>query len=123
MASRNQTTRRSLFAIAGAAALVPAAAYAVATTDNGARLLQLERQWNALNQFAEQAVTDDEVDTASAAMVPIEIEIAEAPCRCGDAFLVKLRTVVKTGLTQGQLFAIDDDALITGMIAFMEGRN
>lgn len=89
----------------------------------GARLLELERQWNAGMAAAEiREQSDEDLDALSASLIPIELQIAEAPCDSIGAFMAKLRTVVRHGAVHGQLTAIDDAALIDGMIAFMEGR-
>jgi len=116
--------RRNLFAAAPAAAIIAAMPLPASSTDNGARLLELERQWKAHMAAASQrGLSDDEVDASCDAVIPIEMEIAAAPCDSMDAFLVKLRTVVRQGAVEGQLTDIDDAALIDGMIAFIEGRH
>lgn len=123
MASQAHTTRRNIFAIAGAVALAPAVAFTSPAT-NGAHLLELERQLNALLVTSDRRdVSDDVIDAAVDAMVPIEVAIAAAPCDCREALLVKLRTVVRTGMTNGQLYAIDEETLLDGMIAFVAGRH
>ncbi len=67
--------------------------------------------------------TDEETNAFVEEMALREIAIAEAPCDCLDAFKVKLRTVVQSSLIEGTMYRIDADALIVGMIAFMEGRH
>lgn len=89
----------------------------------GARLLELEWQWKARMAAAEvRGQSDEELDANCQALVPIEMEIANAPCESMAAFMAKLRTVVRQGAVYGQLTDIDNAALIDGMIAFIEGR-
>ncbi|MFC5390022.1 hypothetical protein U0030_15995 [Brevundimonas bullata] len=94
-----------------------------AVSENTARLIELERQWQALMAAAEvRGQCDEETDANCDAVIPIELEIAAAPCDSMDALMVKLRTVVRHGAVYGQLTAIDDAALIDGMITYLEGE-
>lgn len=123
MAVEAHTTRRALFAIASAATLLPAAVMA-APGENAARLLHLERQRNeSLRRLDSGNLSESEVDREAARVARCELEIAAAPCDSRDAMLVKLRTVIRTGMVYGQLDEIDDAALIDGVIAFAEGRH
>lgn len=123
MATATNTTRRSLFAIATAATLLPASAFA-APTDNAARLLHLEREWNAsLRRMDIPGLSEDVVNMEAGKIAVYELEIAAAPCDSRDAMMVKLRTVVRNGMIYGQLNEVDDEALIDGIIAYAEGRH
>lgn len=94
-----------------------------AVSENTARLIELERQWQALMAAAEQrGQSQEHLDVHTGALVPIELEIAAAPCDSRDALMAKFRTVVRNGLIYGQMTAIDDAALIDGMIAYLESE-
>lgn len=89
----------------------------------GARLLELEQRWRTGMAAAEtRGLSEADLDALSTALVPIEMEIASSPCDSMGAFMAKLRTVVRHGAVHGQITAIDDAALIDGMIAFIEGQ-
>ena len=108
-------SRRGLFALAA----LPALAFA-SPPAGGADMLALERQRAALLAAANLAKTEAETDALIDATVEIECRIAEAPCDSHAALLVKLRTVVRTDLVDGRLYAIDHAALIDGMVRFLE---
>lgn len=123
MASTAHTTRRHLFAIAAGASLLPALP-AMSASDNGASLLHLEREIQDITVRANnRALSDDETNDLIDQIVEREVQIAEAPCDSLDAFRVKLRTIVHTSLTVGSMYAVDYDALLSGMISFVEGRH
>ena len=112
-------------AVAAAEAAAPSTLRSEASTSvsGGGRLLDLERQWKARMAAAEaRGQSDEELDANCQALVPIEMEIANAPCDSMAAFMAKLRTVVRQGAVYGQLTDVDDAALIDGMIAFIEAR-
>lgn len=110
-------SRRGLFALAA----LPALALPLAASGGG-DLLGLEGQRSVLMAAYDLAKTDEEADAITDAVGAIECRIAEAPCDSHTALLVKLRTVVRTSAVGGALYAIDEEALIDGMIRYLEGR-
>lgn len=114
---------RAAVSAAEALAISTQQARATSSVSGGERLLDLEQQWHAGMAAAEtRGLSEEDLDALSTALVPIEMEIASSPCDSMGAFMAKLRTVVRHGAVHGQITAIDDAALIDGMIAFMEGR-
>lgn len=94
-----------------------------AASANTARLIELERLWHVHMAAAQvRGIGEEQLNVHTGALVPIELEIASAPCDSRDAFMAKFRTVVRNGLIYGQMTAIDDAALIDGMIAYLEGE-
>lgn len=120
------TTRRSLFAItgaAGAALALPAcvAAAAPALSANTVQVLQWEREAAHWLAIANAPGTDDDgTDDASDRAADLECMIANAPCDSLTVALVKLRTVVRESLVSGCLYRIDAPDLVDGIITYLE---
>ena len=89
MASLANTTRRSLFAIAGAATLLPS--IAVAGGEEVGRFQSWERQIAALDAASEAALNDDEVDVLQDWRRGVEALIADTPATKRGSFAVKAR--------------------------------
>ena len=124
MATESHTTRRALFATAGAAsaalALPVAAAASPAVTANTAQVLQWEREATNWATIANARETDeDATDHAANAAADLECLIANAPCDSLTVALVKLRTVVRESLVSGCLYKIDAPDLVDGIIAYL----
>lgn len=125
MAAQANTTRRALFAIAGALPLVavaPAMAQ-VATTANETQLLFWEREAARIyKEINSQIMSEDESEALINLAAEYEAKIAEAPCDSHLAATIKLRTVVKEALCGGAMYRVDYATLIGGIVGFMETR-